>query len=151
MQLHHASWNFSTAGRRKSFSEGTGGTVKVLCDRAVAYGNDVTSAQNMMNVIINSRNSKINIFLVTENQIKKIDELIIKDLKAAPKSMKIHQLICKNTERNILYLNYLSCTDCLSFPPCIHYALNPCKYSTEPISMIAREAQTPQKSPKIRD
>ena len=38
LQLHHASWNFSTAGHGKSFADGTGGTVKVLCDRAVAYG-----------------------------------------------------------------------------------------------------------------
>lgn len=100
-QLHHASWNFSTSGHGKSVADGTGGTVKGLCDRAVAQGKDITSAQDMINLVSNSVDSKINIFLVTEIQMTEIDKLIINNLKPAPNSTKIHQLLWKNKEKKI--------------------------------------------------
>ncbi|KAI8119067.1 non-muscle, Myosin heavy chain [Lucilia cuprina] len=45
--LQKATWNFSTAGHGKSCADGTGGTVKGLCDRAVMFGKDVISVHDI--------------------------------------------------------------------------------------------------------
>lgn len=129
--LNYATWNFTTAGHGKSCADGTGATVKGLCDRAVSNGVDVISAQNMIDVA-KSSNSKVKMFLITENDIQSLDAVVPKELKPAPNSMKIHQLLWIKEKGDVLFLNYLSCFQCIKNPPCTHYSLQPNQLTINP-------------------
>ncbi|KYM96050.1 hypothetical protein ALC62_13300 [Cyphomyrmex costatus] len=125
LQLESATWNFTTPGHGKSSADGTGGTLKGLCDRAVSAGTDVTSAVDFINVVSNSK--KIKVFHIIEQDIKAVDSLVRPGMKPAPQSNKIFQIIFSQKHKDILFLNSLSCSDpwCLQNPPCNHFSL-PC-------------------------
>ena len=68
--LTNATWNYTVSGHGKSAADGIGGNMKVMCDNAVFGGKiDVLCAQDMIEVV-RSKTSKINMFLVTEEDIK---------------------------------------------------------------------------------
>ena len=68
MQLNHGTWNITIAGHGKSCADGTVGTVKRLCDRAVVHGKDIASAQDVLTVVYWNK-TKIKTFLITEEDI----------------------------------------------------------------------------------
>lgn len=136
LKLQEATWNFSTSGHGKSVADGIGGTVKGLCDRAVLHGRDIISAQDIFDVITKSN---VNGYLVHENDIIYYDKLLKIDIKPAPNSVKIHQVIWSNNQSNKLFINYLSCNICYKEPPCYHYNLSPDNYN--PIAEIKIKRQ----------
>lgn len=122
LDLNNASWNFTTPGHGKSIADASGGTSKSLCDRAVLNGRDVTSVEDIIDIV---GKSKIKVFHVTENDILTVDLLKRDNIKSAPQSQKIFQLIWVKHTINTLYCNSLTCTnvDCLVNPPCKHFSL----------------------------
>lgn len=128
-ELQSATWNFTTSGHGKSYADGIGGTVKCMCDRTVGFGQDILSAQDVINTVVSNRDSKVNMYLISQEEIEKIDSVLPGNLKPAPNSNKIHQLIWNSSEKHKLFLNYLSCYSCKEDPPCKHYALQPNQYS----------------------
>lgn len=122
-----ASWNFSTAGHGKSVADGIGGTVKRLCDQAVTFGQDVTSPQCIVDYCTKKK-SKVNVFIIKHEDIIQIDKLLPANIQPAPNSMKIHQLIWEKNQNHYLFLNHLSCHQCIDKPPCSHFGLYPSKY-----------------------
>lgn len=115
-------------------------------DRAVNFGKDILSAEDMIDVVSASANSKVSMYLITESDINKIDNLLTDNLKPTPNSSKIHQLIWSNLKNDKLFINYLSCTSCIVHPPCIHYPLKPDNFSTVCVKPIIHE--TKQKAVK---
>lgn len=69
LDLKAASWNFSTPGHGKSSADGTGGTIKAMCDRAVCNGRDITSAKEVVDLVSSQEDGKIRIFEVHAAQI----------------------------------------------------------------------------------
>lgn len=122
LKLYSASWNFSPAGHGKSAADGIGGTVKSMCDTAVSNGRDIICAEDMIRVVTD-QHSVISPFLVTEQDINSIDELIPTKLKTIPKTMLTHQISWVSETPNNLSLRYLSCSDCVSRNYCSHYEL----------------------------
>lgn len=104
----------------------------MLCDRAVAFGKDITSAQDMFDINFSNK-SKVNMFIINLEDVLKMDKTLIKDVPPAPNTMKTLQLIWKKSDTDTLFLNHLSCTICLKTPPCLHYGLKPNKYSMKKI------------------
>lgn len=142
--LKSASWNFTTPGHGKSHADGVGGTVKSLCDRAVGQGRDVMNVNDIIKVVEDTK-SKVTMFLVTEDDIKLNDTLLPKDLKAVPNSKSIFQMIWNNKKPETVFLNSLSCKDCLSSPPCTHFPLSPNQYTFPDLTQDALNIPTPPK------
>ena len=106
----------------ESCADGTGGTVKSLCNRAVMQRKDVTSVEDVIAVVKKS-SEKIKIFSVTTEDIEVIDRILKKDIWAIPKTMKILQLMWSSKEKCLLFTNSLYCTQCIPNLPCKHYSL----------------------------
>ncbi|KAJ8686137.1 hypothetical protein QAD02_021931 [Eretmocerus hayati] len=117
--LKSGSWNFSAPGHGKSVADGTGDTVKGLCDLAVACGKDITTAVAMVDTI-NCSGTKVKGFLINQVDFDRVDSTINPDLKAAPNTMKTYQLVYTQEHK-----------DCSShvnvWVPCDHFALHPHK------------------------
>lgn len=123
MNLKNATWNFTTSGHGKSVADAIGGCVKGLCDRAVLHGNDVISASDVVKVVENSKERQTKMFVITTEDIDKIDAMVPKNLKAVPNTMKILQLLWLKDKKDFLFTNSLSCPSCLD-KQCIHYSLS---------------------------
>ena len=132
LNLNYATWNFTASGHGKSTADAVGGTVKGLCDHAVAQGKDVVSAECLLNVI---NASKVQGFLVKQSDIERIDLCIDKKIKPSPNTKQIFQLTWTKKHTKTLFLNSLSCSycvqNCLYDPPCNHFSLNPHKLSVD--------------------
>ena len=120
--LTRTTWNYTTAGHGKSSADGIGGNVKNMCDNAVSNGTDVHCAQDMIDVV-KSKNSAINMFLVTESDIKLVNNLIPDDLSAIDKTMSVHQICWTKEISNQLNVRYLSCSKCIFKNYCCHLNL----------------------------
>ena len=127
-------YSITSPSHDKSTADGVGGTIKSLCDRAVTNGKDVTSAQRMIN-IAESIKSKVKMFLISEDDINKIDLLVNANIKSVPNTKKVFQLIWTKEETKILKLNYLTCSYCVVngfyYPSCNHFSLQPNSWSVE--------------------
>lgn len=122
LKLKFASYNFTAAGHGKSCADGTGGTVKCLCNRAVLNGADVISVQDILNAV-RANESKIEIFEVSSEEIEKMGKILPKEIAPIPGTMKIYQLFWSKTKEDLLFANTLSCAECILSTPCKHYAL----------------------------
>ena len=121
--LRKASWNYTAPGHGKSSADAIGGTTKRMCDQAVASGEDILSVEDVIRAVNKSVDRKINIFPITLNEIEMIDNLIDTEIKSAPYSQKIFQIIWNQNNSNMLFLNFLSCSKCFDSPPCKHFSL----------------------------
>lgn len=121
-QMRLASYTFTTPGHGKSTADGTGGTVKCTCDRAVLQGTDVLSAEDMI-AVLKKAQSKIQMFLIIEQDIEKVDK-VLKNLVPIPQTKKIFQLRWTKKQKNRIFTNSLACLTCLYQPECTHYGLN---------------------------
>lgn len=123
MGLNKATWNFSTAGNGKSYADGIGESIKNQCNRAVTYGKDVSSTQDMIDIVTSSEEAKVKMFSVSRKQIEDINLLIPKNLKVVPHTRSFYQVVWKKENLNTIYLNSLSCALCANNPPCKHFSL----------------------------
>ena len=102
-------WNFTSAGHGKSSADAVGGYIKEMCNRAVACGGDALNAQDICNLLQSKNNETITI--ITENDIKEIKYLLLKNLKPVKATMSIHHVVwlqSKPKNRHVLIV--------LSFP-----------------------------------
>ena len=118
----YATWNFSTPGHGKSAADATGGSVKRICDNAVLSGHDILTEYEIVEAVERLPNSKIKVLAISLADIEQIDKLINPDIKTAPKSTQIYQLLWISKPEK-LFLNYLSCLQCIQNPPCKHFSL----------------------------
>ena len=128
INLDHGTWNFSTPGHGKSTADGIGGTVKGMCDRAVARGKDVLSAEGMVNIINTCQSQKIHAFVILQADIEKIDGILPPKMKSVSNTKRTFQVTWSKTNSNKLFLNSLSCSYCINNglydSPCTHFFLN---------------------------
>ena len=84
--------NHLNSDHLNSAPDGVGAVVKREADRAVSHGKDITKAENLIETL-NSINLVVKLFLVTDEQISKVD-MILKDstMKTVAGTMKIHQV-----------------------------------------------------------
>ena len=71
-------------------------------------------------------------YSIQQSDVEELDKLIPKNLKPAPNSSKIHQLVWTNTQKDFLFLNHLSCESCFTSHPCTHFSLTPKSYCVLP-------------------
>ena len=92
MGFKSVNWNFLEASHGKGAPDGVGAVVKREADRSVSHGKDITKAENLIETL-NSINLAVKLFLVTDEQISKVD-MILKDstMKTVAGTMKIHQV-----------------------------------------------------------
>ena len=64
LELDNATYNFTTSGHGKSEADGSGGSAKSLCNRAVLRGKDVISKEDVVSVI-SGADSKLKIFPIS--------------------------------------------------------------------------------------
>lgn len=87
----------------------------------VACGKDILGAKVIQNSIENE--TKTNIFVVEEKDVKSIQNLLTKSIKTVPETSKAHQVIWNKLNKNKLFFWYASCTECLSKTECTHFSL----------------------------
>lgn len=148
-RLASATWNYTTPGHGKGCADGVGGTVKGICDRAVANGKNITSVEDVVKVI-ESSGTIVKIFPITAEDIAKFEKIILQNLKSAPNSSKIFQLVWKSNYSNCLDLNYLSCSYCVcnGLSHCTHFSLNPSHW---PIDTVIKSSSVNADSKKIKN
>ncbi|KAL7306259.1 hypothetical protein TKK_0001693 [Trichogramma kaykai] len=101
--LKMASWNFTTPSHGKSGADGTGGTVKRLCNQHVLSGHDVVCVQDVIDAVHKSPNDKIHIFPIDVKEIEKCDELVDPTIQSAPNSQKFFQIIWNKKSKNLFF------------------------------------------------
>ena len=79
----------SQLGHGKSPADGIGGSIKESCNRAVTRGDNVHCVRDMTS-------AKTKVFAITEDDPNEINPLIPTDLKAVPKTTKVHQVVWTN-------------------------------------------------------
>lgn len=122
LKFHLGSWTFTTPGHGKSCADGSGGTIKSLCDRSVLQGNDVLSAEDMVEVIKKAE-SKIQTFLITTEDMQDVDK-VLKKVIPIPQTKKTFQLIWTDKQKDRIFTNTLACFDCLNSSPCKHHTIH---------------------------
>lgn len=119
LELEVSSWNYTSPGHGKSVADGIGGTIKELCNRVVTYGGNVTTAQEMYDVI--SERSSIQPFLISASNIGAIANSLPKDLKGVEETRKFFQIYYSKKHTEKLYFRSLSCHQCKD--QCKHFDL----------------------------
>ncbi|CAG4966406.1 unnamed protein product [Colias eurytheme] len=93
----YATWSYFEASHGKGPADGVGGAIKRKLDDLVAYGHDVPSAEVAYD-LLKAQESDVIKFYISEENITKMQDLIPDNLLALPGTMKVHQIICNNSE-----------------------------------------------------
>lgn len=101
----HATWSFFEAAHGKGAADGIGGAVKRTLDSTVAHGEDIPDAKTAYEVL--SEKGLIKMFYIPPEDIKALQEELVKNLKPLPNTLKIHQVIFK--DKNSVNFRNLSC------------------------------------------
>ena len=115
--------NFSNAGHGKSTMDGIGGIIKNMCHTYVANSNNISSANDMLD-LIKKKNCPIEAFVVIEQRMNEVEKYLEFEISTVDKTMLVHQVIwSKNMEKKIKTC-YLSCSEWLTNATCHHYQLS---------------------------
>lgn len=98
--------------------DGVGGTLKRTADRLVAEGQDLADFKSLFNAL--KEKTKIQLFTVMIDEIKKMDKMLNLTLTPFLGTMKCHQVICVSTSQ-ALSVRRLSCFKCSPEDKCQHY------------------------------
>lgn len=90
MGYKYATWNFLEAGHGKGAADGIGGALKRKADRLVSEGKDIPDAESLYQALI--PNSTIKLYLVSEDEIRSVDNRVPSQLHPISETMKIHQV-----------------------------------------------------------
>ena len=120
--LESATWNYTAAGHGKSEADGVHSSVKSMCDSAVACGQDVLCDKDMVDVV-QSKGSKINMFLIKEQDIEQTDTIILNKLDTIKGTTQFHQVIWKKSSPKEMGFRFLTCVTCSSELTSNHYGL----------------------------
>ena len=93
-----------------------------MCNNAVACGKDVLGTADIES-IVNEKKSKINVFVISENDIASISKICAAKLKPVAQSNQVHQIVWSKEKKNTLEFRYLTCSMCTSLN-CTHYKLD---------------------------
>ena len=93
----------------KSSADCTKGSVNGLCNRAVEHGKDVTSVEDMIEVIRRRENGKIQISPIVETDVKFVETLIALNLIAIPNTRQIFYMNWHKQNAGTLYLVHRTC------------------------------------------
>ena len=88
MGFVHVTWNFLEAGHGKGAPDGIGGVIKRTADGVVSAGNDIVSAEALVEKL--KEKTTVYMELVTQRDIQVFDK--VPDLKPVDGAMKIHQV-----------------------------------------------------------
>ncbi|KAJ2950774.1 hypothetical protein O0L34_g9039 [Tuta absoluta] len=131
--LQKASWHFHEAGHGKGAPDGIGAYVKRTADREVALGKDVQNLDTLYQTLI-AANTKVDIFLVKEEEITAVDQLLslpdVPQLKTVKNTMRVHQVYWDMSAPDTIYLRRLSCLSCQGH--CQHFGIGSHKYDSTP-------------------
>lgn len=129
--LNYSTWSFFESGHGKSVADGIGGCVKIILDRKVSYGADITCADDAYK-ILRENTIFVKVFLIEENEINKIQTTLPDKLSVLKGTFQLHQIITDlNKDKDYdgrLKVKYrdLSCFcglepgNCLCFAPQYH-------------------------------
>lgn len=92
------------AAHGKGAADGVGGAIKRLLDQEVSHGNSVIDATSAINILKDITN--IQLFYVSDSDIKEKQSQIPENLVPIPGTVRIHQIIC---QKNKLQYRDLSC------------------------------------------
>ncbi|KAH9628695.1 hypothetical protein HF086_008636 [Spodoptera exigua] len=98
LKLKYITWSFSESGYSKGVADGIGGAVKRQLDRRVAYGHNVTDADDAYQHLSTSMKS-VKCFKVSDSDIENMNKIIPTDLIAVPQTIKLHQIISVDAGR----------------------------------------------------
>lgn len=118
-------WNFSAAGHGKGAADGIGGAIKNVADRAVACGIVIPNSRELLKVLREKEELKVNVFEITEEDIKEIDKFVEIALEPIPNTMKLHQVTWCLKNPKDLSLRLLSCFSCMGDEICKHFTPSP--------------------------
>lgn len=85
-----ATWNFLEAGHGKGAADGIGVVVKRTADAFVNKGGDITKASELMTALESC--TSIKLMMVSELNIKDVEEEIPLSVKPVPRTMQLHQV-----------------------------------------------------------
>lgn len=155
LQFQTVTWNFWESGHGKGPSDGVGAVCKTKADRQVAKGIDVTNAKAFIAAI---SEIDVQLFLVTSEEINKIEEFISAEIKLAPGIRHVHQLVWRTQNNDELYLRTFSCTHSSeSHHPCKQCDFSKPKYkvltshATGNTKSKTKETQPPSQSSKQQE
>lgn len=137
LKLKNATWNFTTPGHGKSVADGTGGTVKGICNRFVTYGNDVLSAEDIVQVV-EKEESAVKMFLIPTDAMSDVAKQIPEEVEAIPQIQSVYQVLWDQTDSDKFHLNYLTCFECRLNPPCPHFPLKRSTFTYGQVSAVNR-------------
>lgn len=100
----YGTWSFFEAAHGKGAADGVGGAIKRLLDQEVSHGNSVIDATSAINILKDITN--IQLFYVSDSDIKEKQSQIPENLVPIPGTMRMHQIIC---QKNKLQYRDLSC------------------------------------------
>lgn len=112
-------WNYSECGHGKEAPDGIGGALKRMANRLVAEGTDLPTFHILFKAL--KEHSSIKLFLVTVEDIEKIDAIISNHIPPCIGTMKVHQVLWASEDKGGLEMRRLSCFDCLPPTRCTHY------------------------------
>lgn len=69
--INSATWNYTTLGHGQCSPDAVGGTVRGICDWADANEDNVTAAEDFVEIV--KASEKVEIFMITKDDIKKFD------------------------------------------------------------------------------
>ncbi|KAF9424564.1 hypothetical protein HW555_000375 [Spodoptera exigua] len=114
-------WHYCECGHGKGAPDGVGGVLKRSADRLVAFGKDVTDIDSLVQTL-KTVVTGVKIEIVQEHEVIEKDELLPKNLKPFPGSMKVHQIVWTKTSTNGLAMRSLSCVE----PGCLYDTIRCC-------------------------
>ncbi|KAF9408110.1 hypothetical protein HW555_012084, partial [Spodoptera exigua] len=114
-------WHYCECGHEKGAPDGVGGVLKRSVDRLVAFGKDVTDIDSLVQTL-KTVVTGVKIEIVQEHEVIEKDELLPKNLKPFPGSMKVHQIVWTKTSTNGLAMRSLSCVE----PGCLYDTIRCC-------------------------
>lgn len=110
-------WNYFESGDGKGPIDGFGATLKSKADSKVGQGFDITNAESFINAV---KDVNINLLEIKADEINTVEKIVSNGgkLKAATGTLKIHLIIWKSKNEDVLYLRKRSCIHCEDFTPC---------------------------------
>lgn len=109
-QFRYLTWNFFEASHGKGAADGIGGAIKRQLDQNMAYGIDITHAEEAFKFL--SDKTKIKLFYISEEEVH-LQQNIINDVNmsilALKGTMQFHQVIASPDNTNVIKYRDISC------------------------------------------
>lgn len=134
LNLEKATQNYSAPGHGKGGPDAEGAVLKGQADEAVMRGIDVMCAHDMTDVVRGNPESKIKVFKIEKDDVKRLEKLIPETLEPVKKILSAYQITWVKSKPLSLNLKTFTCAGCdqlsiSSTSVCDHYNLYDYEYS----------------------